>query len=431
MTSLALTSFFRKLAARLQGAGVRRSAIGAQPPLYNLGDGGREGPPDLDQMWRDFNRKLSQWMSGSKGPGDEGHEPGAGGTGIGVGVVIGLLMLLWLSSGFFIVQEGSQAAVLSFGKFDRLTGPGFQWRLPYPFESDEIVPVTQLRSVNVGSNSVEQTTGLRDSFMLTKDENIVDIRFSVQYRLKDVKDFLFSNRDPDQAVLQAAQSAVREIVGSSAMDSVLYEKRDVIPGDLMRSIQKQLDKLQSGILITNVNLQSVQAPDQVQGAFDDALKAAADRERFKNDGEAYANGIVPRAKATAVRLMQQAEGYRSKVVAQAQGDAQRFESILTEYRKAPAVTRDRMYIDAMQQIYSNVSKVIVDTHSGNSMLYLPLDKIMQNISASAPSAPAAGASAAAPGSASSSDATAADSGGAKPADSRSRDDLRTRDREVR
>jgi membrane protease subunit HflK len=370
-------------------------------------------------------------MSGGGQGGGDGPSPTS--TGMGVALVLGLVVLVWLSSGFFIVQEGYQAAVLSFGKFDRLAGPGFQWRLPYPFESDEIVPVTQLRSVDVGSNNVDPTTGLKDSFMLTQDENIVDVRFSVQYRLKDVQQFLFNNNHPDEAVRQAAESAVREIVGRTSMDSVLYKERDAIPGQLMASIQNQLDKLQAGILITNVNLQSVQAPDQVQAAFDDALKAGADRERFKNDGEAYASEVLPKAKAAAVRLQQQAEGYRARVIAQAQGDAQRFDSILAEYRKAPGVTRDRMYIDAMQQIYSNVTKIIVDAHNANNVIYLPLDKLMPTAGAAAVPAPAA--SAAGSGSAASAsggpDAGVPDSSGLKSTDARSRDDLRSRDRDVR
>jgi membrane protease subunit HflK len=423
MTFLSFLPAWRSILGRGRVAATRRGPAAAG---ILMSEGGREGPPDLDQMWRDFNRKLSQWMSGGGQGGGDGHPPTS--TGLGVGLILGLVVLVWLSSGFFIVQEGYQAAVLSFGKFDRLAGPGFQWRLPYPFESDEIVPVTQLRSVDVGSNNVDPTTGLKDSFMLTQDENIVDVRFSVQYRLKDVQQFLFNNNHPDEAVRQAAESAVREIVGRTSMDSVLYEKRDAIPGELMSSIQKQLDKLQAGILITNVNLQSVQAPDQVQAAFDDALKAGADRERFKNDGEAYANEVLPKAKASAVRLQQQAEGYRARVIAQAQGDAQRFDSILAEYRKAPGVTRDRMYIDAMQQIYSNVTKVIVDGHNANNVIYLPLDKLIPAASAAAASTATSGSAAPASGG---TDAGAPDSSGLKSTDARSRDDLRTRDRDVR
>ena len=401
-------------------------------PARNQGSGGggrNDGPPDLDELWRDFNRKLSGLFGGrSGGPqrhgagngGDGGgsFQPDMKGAGIGAGLIGAVALLIWLGSGFFIVQEGQQAVVMSFGKFSHTTDAGFKWRMPYPFQSHEVVPVAQLRSVEVGSMSVVQATGLRDSSMLTQDENIVDIRFTVQYRLKDVKDYLFENRRPDDAVVQAAESAVREIVGRSAMDAVLYEQRDAIAADLVKSIQAQLDRLKAGILVSNVNLQSVQAPEQVQAAFDDALKANADRERLKNEGQAYANDVIPKAQGTASRLREDAEGYRARVIAQAEGDADRFRSVLTEYEKAPAVTRDRLYIETMQQVYSNVSKIMVDTRN-NSLLYLPLDKLLQGGGAYNP-APAANATPSEP-------ATAP----APLADTRSRDGQRSREREGR
>ena len=200
--------------------------------------------------------------------------------------------------------------------------------MPYPFQAHETVSVTQLRSIEVGRNAVSQATGLRDSSMLTQDENIVDIRFTVQYRLKDARAFLFENRDPEEAVTLAAESAVREIVGKSKIDSVLYEQRDAIATDLVKSVQAQLDRLKAGILIVNVNVQSVQAPEQVQAAFDDALKAGADRDRLKNEGQAYASDVIPKAQGTAARLREEAEGYKSRVIAQAEGDAQRFRRVL-------------------------------------------------------------------------------------------------------
>ena len=391
-------------------------------PFWNKGD----GPPDLDELWRDFNKKLGGMFSGKpgmsrpQGPGDGGGKPpDLKGAGIGVGLIAGVLALLWLASGFFIVQEGQQAVVTSFGKFSHTADAGFQWRMPYPFQASETVAVTQLRSVEVGRNSVVQSTGLRDSSMLTQDENIVDIRFTVQYRLKDARAYLFENRNPDDAVVQASESAVREIVGKSTMDSVLYEQRDAIANELVKSIQTQIDRLSTGILIVNVNVQNVQAPDQVQAAFDDAFKAGADRERLKNEGQAYANDVIPKAQGTAARLREEAEGYKSRVVAQAEGDSQRFASVLVEYQKAPAVTRDRLYIDTMQQVYSNVSKVLVDSRGNSNLLYLPLDKLMQQAgAASAPVAETTPAPAPAPAQ-------------QAPADSRSRDGLRGRDRDGR
>src|SRR5574343_121065 len=344
-------------------------------------NGRQDGPPDLDELWRDFNRKLSGVFTGNKGEGNGGKgggfTPDPKGAGIGVGLIIGLVALVWLGSGFFIVQEGQQAVVMSFGRFSHTVDAGFQWRAPYPFQSHEIVNLTQLRSIDVGSNSVMQTTGLRDSSMLTRDENIVDIRFTVQYRLQDARQYLFENRSSDEAVLQAAESAVREIVGNSNMDSVLYEQRDAIAAELVKSIQAQLNKLKAGVLVANVNVQSVQAPEQVQAAFDDAFKAGADRERLKNEGQAYANDVIPKAQGTAARLREEAAAYSARVVAQAEGDSQRFKSVLTEYQKAPAVTRDRLYIDAMQQVYSNVTKVMVESRNGSNLLYLPLDKLLQ------------------------------------------------------
>jgi len=255
--------------------------------------------------------------------------------------------------------------------------------------------------------------------MLTQDENIVDIRFTVQYRLKDARAFLFENRDPEEAVMMAAESAVREIVGKSNMDSVLYEQRDAIAADLVKSIQAQLDRLRAGIIVANVNVQNVQAPEQVQAAFDDAVKAGADRERLKNEGQAYANDVIPKAQGTAARLRQEAEGYKSRVIAQAEGDAQRFTQVLDEYRKAPTVTRDRMYIDTMQQVYSNVSKVLIDTRSNSNLLYLPLDKLMQQ------------AGAPVPGSAPAQSAPAADGVPGAAVDVRSRDNQRSRERDGR
>ncbi|MEN9420139.1 MAG: hypothetical protein RI988_3760, partial [Pseudomonadota bacterium] len=298
-----------------------------------------DGPPDLDELWRDFNRKLGGLFgnkggrpsNGAGGGGDGGgpggqppFRPDARSAGVGLGVVGGVVVLVWLASGVFIVQEGQQAVVTSFGKYSHTSDAGIQWRFPYPFQAHETVPVTQLRSVEVGRNTVVSATGLRDSSMLTQDENIVDIRFTVQYRLKDARAYLFENRSPDEAVVQAAESAVREIVGRSNVDQVLYEQRDAIAVDLMKSLQGQLDRLNAGILVANVNVQNVQVPEQVQAAFNDAVKAGADRDRFKNEGQAYASDVIPKARGTAARLLEESEGYRSRVVAQAEGDGQRF-----------------------------------------------------------------------------------------------------------
>ncbi|HSI60210.1 MAG TPA: FtsH protease activity modulator HflK [Ideonella sp.] len=416
--------------ALMQGWWQGRTGRGRDTLVLN--NGRNDGPPDLDELWRDFNRKLSGLFGGKGGPQPpRGNEPNGGGpgfqpdmksAGLGVGLIAGVVVLIWAGSGVFIVQEGNQAVVTTFGKYSYTADAGIQWRLPYPIQQHESVSVTQLRSVEVGRNAVGTTTGLRDSSMLTQDENIVDIRFTVQYRLKDARAFLFENRGTDEAVVQASESAVREIVGRSKVDSVLYERRDQIAADLVKSIQSQLDRLNAGVLISNVNLQNVQAPEQVQADFDDAVKAGADRDRFKNEGQAYASDVIPKARGTAARLAEEASGYKERVVAQAEGDAQRFNSVYAEYQKAPGVTRDRLYIDAMQQVYSNVSKVMVDSRNGSNLLYLPLDKLLQQAGVPAAAAPAvATPTPMAPG------GTTLDPA----ADARSRDNARGRDREGR
>ena len=412
----------------LAGVG-RRLAWRARPGVLLAGGGNRnDGPPDLDELWRDFNRRLSGLFGGKGGGGprlDSGGErppPDERSAGIGAGLIAGVVLLIWLGSGFFIVQEGQQGIVMSFGRYSHTVEAGFQWRLPYPFQSEEVVNVTQLRSVEIGRNTTVQATGLRDSSMLTQDENIVDIRFTVQYRLKDAVKYLFENRNADEAVVLAAESAVREIVGRSNMDSVLYEQRDAIATDLVKSIQSQLDRLNTGILISNVNVQSVSPPEQVQAAFDDAVKAGADRTRFKNEGQAYANDVIPKAQGTASRLREEAAGYSARVVAQAEGDASRFRQVLTEYQKAPGVTRDRLHTDTLREVYSNVSKVMIDARANSNLLYLPLDKLMQQ---------AGGAAGTAAGVPVTPVPTPDSSMGSTTVDPRSRDNQRSRDREGR
>jgi membrane protease subunit HflK len=401
-----------------------RALIGRALPVFNKGD----GPPDLDELWRDFNRKLSGLFGGKGGPqqrpprkdsGDGGgnFQPDMKSAGIGMALIAGIAALVWLGSGVFIVQEGQQAVVTTFGRYTGTRDAGIQFRLPYPFQSHETVSVTQLQSVDVGRNSVVQATGLRDSSMLTQDENIIDIRFTVQYRRANARAYLFENFRPDDAVRQAAETAVREVVGRSNVDAVLYEQRAALATDLVKSIQAQLDRVNAGILVDNVNVQNVQVPEQVQAAFNDAFKAGADRDRFKNEGQAYAADVIPKAQGTASRLRQEAEAHRATVVSTAEGDAQRFRSVLAEYQKAPAVTRDRLYLETMQQVYANVSKVMVDSRSGSNLLYLPLDRLMQQAGAAPPPA-AAPATPVAPVN----DAAA---------DARAREGVRSRDRDSR
>lgn len=359
--------------------------------------GANQGPPDLDELWRDFNRKLGGLFGNVKGggrgatpirggQGSGGGNGGGGGfqpdmksAGIGVGLVAVVAVLIWLGTGFFIVQEGQQAVITQFGKYNSTVGAGFNWRLPYPIQRHELIFVTQIRSVDVGRDVVIKATGLRESAMLTEDENIVEIKFAVQYRLNDARAFLFESKNPTDAVVQAAETAVREVVGKMKMDSALSEERDQIAPRVRAMMQKILDRYKVGIEVVGINLQQggVRPPEQVQAAFDDVLKAGQERERAKNEAQAYANDVIPRAVGAASRLKEEADAYKSRIVAQAQGDSQRFRSVLSEYQKAPQVTRDRMYIDAMQQIYSSVTKIMVDSKQGSNLLYLPLDKLIQ------------------------------------------------------
>lgn len=403
------------------------------------GAGPNQGPPDLDELWRDFNRKLGSLFGGSKsgprgggrfgggngGGGGGGFQPDLKSAGVGAGLIAGVALLIWLGTGFFIVQEGQQAVITQFGRYKSTAGAGFNWRLPYPIQRHELVFVTQIRSVDVGRDNVIKATGLRDSAMLTEDENIVEIKFAVQYRLNDARAFLFESKNPTEAVVQAAETAVREVVGKMRMDSALAEERDQIAPRVRALMQSILDRYRVGIEVVGINLQQggVRPPEQVQAAFDDVLKAGQERERAKNEAQAYANDVIPRAVGAASRLKEESDAYKARIVAQAQGDAQRFRSVLSEYQKAPQVTRDRMYLDAMQQIYGNVTKVLVGSSQGNNLLYLPLDKIIQQAAQAAPAetptvAPVAPVRS--PG-----------LPAAATADVRARDASRTRDRETR
>jgi modulator of FtsH protease HflK len=359
------------------------------PPPSGSGRGNKpastQGPPDLDELWRDFNRKLGGLFGGGSGRGGKpgnnggGYQPDMKSAGIGIGLILSVVLLIWLGTGFFIVQEGQQAVITQFGKFKTTVSAGFNWRLPYPIQRHELIFVTQIRSVDVGRDNVIKATGLRDSAMLTEDENIVEIKFAVQYRLNDARAFLFESKSPGDAVVQAAETAVREVVGKMRMDSALSDERDQIAPRVRNLMQAILDRYKVGIEVVGINLQQggVRPPEQVQAAFDDVLKAGQERERAKNEAQAYANDVVPRAIGSASRLKEEALAYKARIVAQAQGDAQRFKSVLAEYHKAPQVTRDRMYLETMQQIYGNVTKVLVDSKQGSNLLYLPLDKIMQ------------------------------------------------------
>ncbi len=340
-----------------------------------------EGPPDLDEILRKLQQKIASLL-GFRGRGNGAPPSGGGGSGmstaVGGGVVFIVLLIIavWLASGFYIVDEGRRGVVLRLGKYLETTMPGPRWHIPYPIETVEVVNVSQVRTVEVGYRGNPKNKQPQEALMLTDDENIVDVQFAVQYTLKSPEEYLFYNRNPDDNVLQAAETAIREVVGKSKMDFVLSQGRSEVAARVKVLMQQILDRYKTGINITTVNLQGVGAPEQVQAAFEDVVRAGQDRERFKNEGQAYANDVVPKARGVAARLIEEANGYRQSVISTAQGDASRFRQILSEYEKAPGVTRERMYLDTMQQILSATSKVIVDQKNGQNLLYLPIDRIM-------------------------------------------------------
>ena len=342
-----------------------------------------QGPPDLDELFRRFNRKISELLGRRpSGPGNDG-----GGSPIrslpgGAWLIPAVLAVIWLASGFYIVDASSKGIVLRFGKFQESTDPGPRWHLPWPIETKEVVNVSAVHTADIGfRGNAKASKIIEESLMLTDDLNIIDIQFAVQYLLVDPKSFLFENRsyelNAEDLVRQAAETATRQVVGKNKMDYVLNEGRTEIAEQSAKLMQIILDRYKSGIKISRVNMQNAQPPEQVQQAFDDANKANQDKERQINEGQAYANDILPKAEGTAARLKAEANGYQQRVIAAAEGDASRFKQVLTEYQKAPAVTRERLYLDMMQQVLSNTSKVLVDQKGTGNLLYLPLDKLMQ------------------------------------------------------
>lgn len=393
------------------------------------GRSGNEGPPDLEELWRDFNRRLSG-LFGKRGGGQPPESGGPasplGGPNIGggVGVLVGLVVVLWFASGFYIVDASQRGIVLQFGRVIESTEPGLRWRLPYPIQSHEVVNLTGVRTIEVGYRGSEKNKVLKESLMLTDDENIVNIQFAVQYILKDPQAYLFKNRSPEEAVTQAAETAMREMVGKNKMDYVLYEGREQVALRAAQIMQMILDRYDTGIAVSKVTLQNVQPPEQVQAAFDDAVKAGQDRERQKNEGQAYANDVIPKARGTASRLMEESNGYKARVVAQAEGDASRFKQVVVEYAKAPEVTRQRMYLDTMQQVLTNNNKVLLDAKAGGNLLYLPLDKLMQAAAPLVQNAPAITEVAPPPRPAAAPDSPQP----AREADTRAREPMRNRER---
>jgi membrane protease subunit HflK len=357
------------------------------------GKRGSSGPPDLDEIWRNVNRKINDLFSRKTSGSGDGDSGGGGNARprlplSGVGILVALVVLVWLASGFYIVDEGRRGVVTRFGKFTETTQPGPRWHLPYPVETAELVDFSQVKTIEIGYRNSPKNKVDKEALMLTDDENIIDIQFAVQYNIKSAEDYLFSVRKPDLMVAFVAQTAMGEVVGKAKMDFALYEGREQIAKSAEKLMQEMLDRYRTGIYVQKVTLQNVQPPDKVQAAFDDAVKAGQDRERFRNEGQAYANDVVPRARGNASRLLEEANGYQAEVVQRAEGDASRFRQILVEYAKAPAVTRERLYLDMMQSVVGSASKIVMDQRAGNSLLYLPLDKLIQQSSAAAGTATA-------------------------------------------
>jgi modulator of FtsH protease HflK len=341
----------------------------------------------FEQVWSNIQRKLGGLIGGDG--------PGMGAGGLGAGLILGAIVVLWLASGFYIVNQGDHGVILRFGKKSELVElPGLHWRLPYPIERVEKVNLEKVFPIEIGYRSNPRSSGKtkmgKEALMLTQDENIIDVEFAIQYKIKNAYDFLFNLRDSEMTIRQATESAVREVVGKSTMDFVLTEGRGAVDQNIFDLLQKILDRYQSGIQITRVEMQRSQPPEEVKAAFDDAVKAREDEQRLKNEAEAYSNDVIPRARGAAARIEQEAEGYKQSSIARAAGDARRFTAIANEYVKAPAVTRERLYIETMEQVLSNTTKIFVDQKGGNNLIYLPLDKLMS----SRDSAPAAEATAA-------------------------------------
>ncbi len=385
---------------RGDGNGVKNDS--KRPQDGKRPNGKDEGPPDLDEMWREFNRRIAGVFG--KKPGNGAPRENGRGTKIGVGIVIGVLIAIYLGSGVFVVQDGHVGVVSQFGKYRQTVSQGIHWRLPYPFQSSEIVDTSQIRSVEVGRGTALSQGNVRDASLLTNDADIVDVRFAVQYQIKSPTDFLFRSVNADDSVTQAAQSAIREIAGGLTTDDMLYKDREALRARLIETIQRSLDTYRTGLQVTGVAVQSVQVPQQVQSAFEEAARVRQDNERARDTAQAYADQLLPRAKADAAKLIDEARAYSNREVTQAQGDAERFKEVYAEYSKAPAVIRQRMYLDTMQQIYSRTTKVFVDSKAGNNVVYLPLDKLVEANRQQAKDAAEGASGAVAPGAAAATEA---------------------------
>jgi membrane protease subunit HflK len=346
------------------------------------GRGDQKGPPDLDEAIRSLQEKLGKFFGGGNGDNEGSPRNFSPANSMkSLGFLAGGAVILWGLSGFYIVDEGNHGVETRFGRYIGTTQSGLNWHIPAPIERVDIVNVKQQRFIEVGyrSSAGDQVAAVpKEALMLTKDENYVDVRLAVQYQVKDAKEFLFNVVNPASTLKQVTESALRGVVGSSTMDFVLTQGRSEVVTLIKKEIQLNMDIYKSGVQVTSVNLQDAQPPEQVQNAFEDAIKAREDQQRLINEAEAYSNDVVPKARGAAARKLQEAEGYKEQVIAQAEGETNRFTKLLTEYVKAPDVTRKRLYIESMESVLTQTNKVLVDVKGGNNLLYLPLDKMMQN-----------------------------------------------------
>ncbi|CAK0771176.1 Protein HflK [Gammaproteobacteria bacterium] len=343
-------------------------------PWSGRNNDNEQGPPDLDEVVRKMQKSLGGFFGGSHGGGKRIVPPSGKLT-----FILFILLIVWVATGIYVVDQAERGVVLRFGRFVVTTLPGLRWHWPYPIESVQIVNTEQIRNVEIGyrsTSSGHQPMGSvpAEALMLTQDENIIDIKFAVQYFVKEAKDFLYNVKDPKETLQQVTESAVREVIGKSKMDFVLTEGRGEIVDRARRLIQEILDRYQTGMEVTSVNMQDAQPPEEVQTAFADAVKAREDEQRLKNEAETYSNDILPKARGAAARQMEEANGYRARVVASAEGESNRFVKVLEQYEKAPKVTRERLYLETMETVLTGNNKILIGAE-GNNLLYLPLDQL--------------------------------------------------------
>jgi len=339
---------------------------GNRDPWNNKG--GDQGPPDLDEVVRKLQDKMGGLFGGKRrggsGGGDSESGPGKGGFGLILLVIVVVAVIAGLMNSFYIIEPAERGVVQRFGAYHKVVGPGLQLKLP---------AIDTFQRVNVD----QVNKFVHRAQMLTKDENIVDVTVEVQFRIQDAADFLFQDADPGSTIHGSMESALREVIGKSNLDEIMTENRLGISQAVQLGTQELLDLYRTGLVVTNINIQDAQPPEAVRDAFADAIKAREDKERLQNQAQAYANDVIPRARGAAARLIEDAKAYKAKVVAEADGESQRFLALLTEYRKAPQVTHERLYLETMQQVLGNTGKVVLDVKDGNNLTYLPLDRIMQ------------------------------------------------------